>query len=94
MLAVTNKGANMIIARLILLIILSITLSGCFFILVPVGAISNAINGKSYCVSPTAKVGAKVKLNDKVGTITEIQGPVSRCPNALLPIGAKVAFDE
>lgn len=82
------------IVRIIAVLVLVFSLNGCWFFIVPLGPIIDAFKGKTYCVSKNATVGSRVRMPDgEIGTIKRIKGPVSDCPNSLIPIGAEIAFD-
>jgi len=73
--------------------------SGCWFVYIPgtvVQSVSDGITGSfgNACVSPSAKMGEKVRTpTGGTATITAISGPSSRCQNAATPIRAEVTYD-
>lgn len=82
------------VAQAMAIVMLSMQLSGCWFIFIPTGLITNAIWG-SYCVSDTARVGDRVSMaGGSVGEIVELNGTSTSCNAVDRPIRAKIRVGE
>lgn len=83
-----------------LLIALTLSLQGCWFVFIPGGvisAVSDSITGAegSHCVGANAKVGDTQRLpGGSIGTIKSLSGTSVRCTNPELPIRALLAFSD
>jgi hypothetical protein len=88
------------LSKLILLLILTLSVQGCFFIFIPgswISGASDALTGSegANCVGANAKVGDKVRLpGGGVGTIKSLSGTSVRCTNPELPIRALLEFPD
>ena len=81
--------------KILLITLLLFSLSGCWFIFIPIGPIVRAIQGPRYCVSPQAVIGSRIKATDgKWVTVTKIHGEDRACINPSHPVLANVVFDE
>jgi hypothetical protein len=68
-------------------------LHGCFFFVIPIGAISDAMTGAhgSNCVAASVQVGDTVRFPDgTLGMVTSLSGTSSRCTDSQHPIRAEV----
>ena len=86
------------ILRLIFLAVLTMSLTGCWFVYVPgsaMEAISDGVTGSfgNACVGSNAKEGGKVRTpGGGTATVDKISGPSSRCKEPT-PIRAAVTYD-
>ena len=84
--------------RTIAILLLTLSLQGCWFVFIPGGLIQAAADGLSgnsgrHCVTESAAVGQSTRFPDgRVGTIRKLEGFSSRCGNAT-PVRAVVTFD-
>ena len=80
--------------KLIVLLLLTIPLSGCWFIFLPIGPIVHLLRGPRYCVSTSNSVGDRIKMPDgKMGTIEKLHGPETGC-TTVQPIMATISKDK
>lgn len=80
---------------------MALPLGGCFFFVVPVGPVVDAVNDAasgefgSNCISAGTKVGEAVRMpTGAVEYVKRISGPSIRCPNAAIPIRAELSTSQ
>lgn len=87
------------VSSLLLALMASFSLSGCFFIYIPgsvVSAVSDSITGAegNNCVGESARVGDRVRTpGGGWATIKSLSGRSTRCQDPSMPIRALLAFD-
>jgi hypothetical protein len=82
----------------LLLVIASVSVQGCFFFVIPgsvTGKISDAITGAkgANCVRESTKVGDQIRGPDgNIGTVKSLSGTSQRCTDERYPIRAELEF--
>ena len=87
----SNARSSTHAMRLILIAVSCLTLSGCWFIWIPMGIFAKG----NFCVTERHAVGQKVlnQQTGKNGVITELHGRSERCQRGEIPILATVEYD-
>lgn len=82
--------------KTLLLVPLILSLQGCFFFYIPGSVIDSLVGGEGqHCVSETAKVGDKIRLQDnRIGVVKSLSGITSRCKNPNMPVRALLDIED
>lgn len=77
--------------KLILLVALTLSLQGCWFIYIP----ASVFQSGNTCVSDSAYIGQRIlnRHSGKYGTVKELHGRSDRCQSGDIPIVATVSYD-